>query len=153
MVSIGLEIIQEQKAETAAEALKRSVAVHAAVRRDGKAAPLPVEEIVTGDVVELGAGDFVPADGVVLEAEGAQTNESPLTGEAFPVEQRRNAPRRRRRRRSTPCSAAPCWCAEAALMLITATGSRTRFGAIAAALEFSPPPASLERGLHAFSVR
>ena len=40
-ISIGLEIIQEQKAETIAEALKRSVAVHAAVRRDGKTAQFP----------------------------------------------------------------------------------------------------------------
>ena len=113
----------------------------------------PVEEIVTGDVVELGAGDLVPADGIVLEADGAQTNESLLTGEAFPVD-----------KRPGPCAApAPADAFNAlfsgtvlvrgtALMLVTATGSRTRFGAIAAALESSPPPASLERGLHAFSV-
>ena len=152
-ISIGLEVIQEQKAENAVEALKRTVAVHAAVRRDGKAVPIPVEEIVAGDVVELGAGDFVPADGIVLEAEVAQTNESLLTGEAFPVD-----------KRPGPCAApVPAEAFNAlfsgtvlargtALMLVTATGSRTRFGAIAAALESSPPPASLERGLHAFSV-
>ena len=152
-VSIGLEIIQEQKAETIAEALKRTVAVHAAVRRDGKTAEIPVEEIVAGDVVELGAGDFVPADGIVLEAAGAQTNESLLTGEAYPVD-----------KRAGECAApVPAEAFNAlfsgtvlvrgtALMLVTATGSRTRFGAIANALESSPPPASLERGLHAFSV-
>ena len=152
-ISIGLEIVQEQKAETIAEALKRSVAVQAAVRRDGKTAQIPVEEIVAGDVVELGAGDFVPADGVVLEAAGAQTNESLLTGEAYPVD-----------KRAGECAApVPAEAFNAlfsgtvlvrgsALMLVTATGSRTRFGAIAAALESSPPPASLERGLHAFSV-
>ena len=104
-------------------------------------------------MVELGAGDFVPADGVVLEAEGAQTNESLLTGEAYPVD-----------KRAGECAApVPAEAFNAlfsgtvlvrgtALMLVTATGSRTRFGAIAAALESSPPPASLERGLHAFSV-
>ena len=152
-ISIGLEVIQEQRAENAVEALKRSVAVHASVRRDGKAAPLPVEEIVPGDVIELAAGDLVPADGIVLEAEGAQANESLLTGEAYPVDKR-------------PGPSAAAVPAEAfnalfsgtvlargtALMLVTATGSRTRFGAIAAALESSPPPASLERGLRAFSV-
>ncbi len=152
-ISIGLEVVQEQKAENTVEALKRTVAVHAAVRRDGTAAQIPVEEIVPGDVVELGAGDLVPADGIVLEADGAQTNESLLTGEAYPVD-----------KRPGPCAApAPADAFNAlfggtvlvrgtALMLVTATGSRTRFGAIAAALESSPPPASLERGLHAFSV-
>ena len=39
-----------------------------------------------------------------------------------------------------------------AVMLVTATGNRTRFGGIAAALEFAQPPGALERSLHAFSV-
>ena len=152
-ISIGLEVTQEHRAENAVEALKRTVAVRASVRRDGKAAAIPVEEIVAGDVIELGAGDLVPADGVVLEAEGAQTNESLLTGEAYPVD-----------KRPGPCAApVPAEAFNAlfsgtvlvrgtAVMLVAATGSRSRFGAIAAALESSPPPASLERGLHAFSV-
>ena len=152
-ISIGLEVFQEQRAENAVDALKRTVAVRASVRRDGKTTDIPVEEIVSGDVIELGVGDLVPADGVVLEADGAQTNESLLTGEAFPVD-----------KRPGPCVAtAPAGAFNAlfsgtvlvrgsALMLVTATGTRSRFGAIAAALESSPPPASLERGLHAFSV-
>src|SRR5580765_8304272 len=86
--SIGLEVTQEHNAEKAVEALKRSVAVHATARRDGRASETPVEELVPGDVVELAAGDLVPADGIVLEATGAQTNEALLTGEAFPVDKR-----------------------------------------------------------------
>ena len=152
-MSIGLELVQEHSAETAVEALKRSVAVHATVRRDGHAVPTPVEDIVPGDVVELAAGDFAPADGVVLEAEAAQANDSLLTGEAYPVD-----------KRPGPCSATIS--AEAfkalfsgtvlvrgtAVMLVTATGGGTRFGAIAAALETAPAASSLERGLHAFGV-
>ena len=152
-VSIGLELVQEHSAETAVEALKRSVAVHATVRRDGHAVPTPVEDIVPGDVVELAAGDFAPADGIVLEAEAAQANESLLTGEAYPVD-----------KRPGPCSATiPAEAFNAlfsgtvlvrgtAVMLVTATGGRTRFGAIAAALETAPAASSLERGLHAFGV-
>jgi Mg2+-importing ATPase len=152
-VSIGLEVTQEHNAEKAVDALKRSVAVRAAVRRDGRAVETPVAEVVAGDIIELAAGDLIPADGVVLEAAGAQANESLLTGEAFPVDKRRG-----------PCIVTePAAAFNAlfggtalvrgtALMLVTATGDRTRFGGIAAALESAPPLGSLERGLHAFGV-
>jgi Mg2+-importing ATPase len=151
--SIGIEVTQEHNAEKAVEALKRSVAVHATVRRDGRASETPVEELVPGDVVELAAGDLVPADGIVLEATGAQTNEALLTGEAFPVD-----------KRPDPCAAkSPAEAFNAffggtalvrgtAVMLVTATGNRTRFGGIAAALESAQPPGAFERSLHAFSV-
>ena len=151
--SIGLEVTQEHGAEKAVEALKHSVAVHAAVRRDGRSVETPVEEVVSGDIVELAAGDLVPADGIILEAAGAQANEALLTGEAFPVDKRRG-----------PCVATEPPAAfnalfsgtvlvrGTALMLVTATGNRTRFGGIAAALESAPPQGSLERGLHAFGV-
>ncbi|MGE5385284.1 MAG: magnesium-translocating P-type ATPase [Betaproteobacteria bacterium] len=151
--SIGLEVTQEHGAEKAVEALKHSVAVHAAVRRDGRSVETPVEEIVSGDIVELAAGDLIPADGIILEAAGAQANEALLTGEAFPVDKRRG-----------PCVATEPPAAfnalfsgtvlvrGTALMLVTATGNRTRFGGIAAALESAPPQGSLERGLHAFGV-
>jgi Mg2+-importing ATPase len=152
-LSIALEVTQEQNAEKAVEALKRSVAVSAAVRRDGRVVETPVEELVPGDIVELAVGDLVPADGMVLESNGAQTNEALLTGEAFPVD-----------KRPGPCAAAmPAEAFNAffggtalvrgtAVMLVTATGSRTRFGGVAAALESAQPPGALERSLHAFSV-
>ena len=151
--SIGLEVTQEHSAEKAVEALKHSVAVHAAVRRDRRTGEIPVEEIVSGDIVALAAGDLVPADGIILEAAGAQVNEAVLTGEAFPVD-----------KRPGPCAATEPTAAfnalfsgtvlvrGTALMLVTATGDSTRFGGIAAALESAPPLGSLERGLHAFGV-
>jgi Mg2+-importing ATPase len=152
-VSITLEVAQEHSAEAAAEALKRSVAVRAAVRRDGAVARIPVEDIVPGDIVELAAGDLVPADGIVLASRGAHTNEALLTGEPYPVE-----------KRPDPCSAE--YPAEAynalfggtalvsgeATMLVVATGAGTRFGGIAAALQSDRPPTPFERGLHSFGV-
>ncbi|MGZ8373155.1 MAG: magnesium-translocating P-type ATPase [Rhodoplanes sp.] len=151
--SITLEVVQEHNAEEAAEALKRSVAVCAAVRRDGVAARIPVEDIVPGDIVELAAGDLVPADGIVLASHAAHTNESLLTGEPYPVE-----------KRPGPCSAV--YPAEAynslfsgtalvsgeSTMLVVATGASTRFGGIAAALQSDRPPTQFERGLHSFGV-
>ena len=134
--SIALEVTQERNAEKAVDLLKRSVAVHAAVRRDGRVVETPVEELVPGDVVELTAGDLVPADGIALEANGAQTNEALLTGEAFPVDKRAGLCTA-----TTPAEAFNAFFGGTALvrgtavMLVTATGNRTRFGGIAAALE------------------
>jgi Mg2+-importing ATPase len=151
--SIAVEVTQEQNAEKAVEVLKRSVAVRAAVRRDGRISEMPVEELVPGDIVELAAGDLVPADGIVIEAAGAQTNESLLTGEAFPVDKRPGPSAA-----TSPDEAFNAFFGGTALvrgtaaMLVTATGNRTRFGAIAAALESSQPPGALERSLHAFSM-
>lgn len=87
-ISVALDVTQEHRAETAAEALKHSVAVRSQVRRDGSPVSLPVEEIVPGGIVMLRAGDLVPAGGIVLDSQAAHTNEALLTGEPFPVEKR-----------------------------------------------------------------
>jgi Mg2+-importing ATPase len=86
VLSITLDLVQEHRAERAADALKRSVAVHADVRRDGAVIALPVEQLVPGDVVELRSGDLVPADGIVLQSRNAHANEALMTGEAYPVD-------------------------------------------------------------------
>ena len=86
ILSIALDLVQEHRAERAAEALKRSVAVHADVRRDGAVTAVAVDRLVPGDVVELRAGDLVPADGIVLESRGAHANEALMTGEPYPVD-------------------------------------------------------------------
>lgn len=147
-ISLALDVVQEHHAENAVEALRRSVAVTADVRRDGAAKVIPVEDIVPGDVVELRTGDLVPADGLVLEAEDVQVNESLMTGEPFPAT-----------KSAAPCaSRTPADATNAlfsgttlvggsALMLVVHTGSRTRFGAIATDLAASEPPTALEQGV------
>lgn len=152
-ISTALDVTQEHRAEGAAEALKRSVAVRSQVRREGDVASVPVEDIVPGDIVLLRAGDLVPADGVVLDSRGAHTNEALLTGEPFPVEKRvgpSNA--------TTPDGAFDALFGGTALvsgeatMLVTATGARTRFGGISAALRSEEPPTAFERGLHGLGI-
>ncbi len=51
------------------------------VRRNGKVTQVPRSEIVVGDVILLETGDEVPADGILIEVNGLQINESSLTGE------------------------------------------------------------------------
>ena len=83
--SLTLDIVQEHRAEQSADALRKSVAVHADVLRDGARIALPVNALVPGDIVELRIGDLVPADGIVLDGQALQVNEFLMTGEPFPA--------------------------------------------------------------------
>lgn len=75
-------VIQESRAEKAIEALKSMSAPHCTVMRNGKRRTVPAAEITVGDVVTVDKGDFVPADGRLLESEGLTVDESVLTGES-----------------------------------------------------------------------
>ena len=77
--------LQESKAENAIEALTRMVKTEATVRRNGKLARIPAEELVPGDVVVLQSGDKVPADLRLFRNKSLHVDESALTGESLPV--------------------------------------------------------------------
>ncbi|MFI2235859.1 HAD-IC family P-type ATPase [Streptomyces chrestomyceticus] len=76
---------QAGKAESAMNALKPMMKATARVRRDGKEAEIPAEQVVVGDVVLLTAGNEVPADGRIIAASALQIDEATLTGESAPV--------------------------------------------------------------------
>ncbi len=76
---------QEGKAEASASALQSMMVVDAKVRRDGELAEIPMEELVPGDVVNIAAGDLVPADARILTAATLEIDESALTGESVPT--------------------------------------------------------------------
>ena len=86
LLNAVLGVAQESKAEAALQALQNLSAPLARVRRDGRVATLPAYQLVPGDIVELEAGDLVPADCRLLETYAIKTNESSLTGESLPVE-------------------------------------------------------------------
>ena len=86
LMSVTLDFVQEYRARQAADRLRQSVSVRAAVLRDGAACELPMAQLVPGDIVLLSAGSLVPADGVVLEARDLFVNQALLTGEPYPVE-------------------------------------------------------------------
>ncbi|HEY8463576.1 MAG TPA: cation-translocating P-type ATPase [Bacillota bacterium] len=81
-----LGVFQEYKAEKSLEALKKLAAPLAKVLRDGKIHQIPAREMVPGDIFILEAGDFVPADGRLLEVVNLKVEESALTGESVPVD-------------------------------------------------------------------
>ncbi|WP_369220690.1 HAD-IC family P-type ATPase [Streptomyces sp. R39] len=79
--------VQRQKADQAAEHLVEATSVRVRVRRGDRAEAVDAaaELLVPGDVIELRAGDVVPADCRVVQAQGVETDESSLTGESLPV--------------------------------------------------------------------
>lgn len=81
-----LGFFQEFRAERALAALRRLSAPNARAIRDGKEARIPAAELVPGDVVELKAGDIIPADARVTQSVHLRLDESALTGESVPVE-------------------------------------------------------------------
>lgn len=86
-----LGVIQENKAEKALEALQKMAAPHAKVLRNGQAQEIATTEVVRGDILLLDAGDYICADGRILESKSLKTEESAVTGEAMAVEKEANA--------------------------------------------------------------
>lgn len=78
--------VQEIKAQTSLEALKKLSSPETNVIRDGKRIKIKSEELVIGDVILLEEGDTIGADIRLVEAANLKTNESSLTGESLPVE-------------------------------------------------------------------
>ncbi len=77
---------QEVRAKRTLDRLSALVAPHATVVRDGEANQVPVEEVVVGDLVRVGPGDQIVADGSLQWTEWLQLDESILTGESRPVQ-------------------------------------------------------------------
>ncbi|WP_196048779.1 calcium-translocating P-type ATPase, PMCA-type [Clostridium saudiense] len=80
-----LGVTQTRKAESSLDSLKKLSSPNAKVLRDGKKKTIPVREIVVGDIVFLEAGDYIPADGRLIEAQSLKVVEGMLTGEAEAV--------------------------------------------------------------------
>ncbi len=76
---------QEGKAESAMNALKSMTKQTARVRRGGVESAIALEEVVTGDIVLITAGDNVAADGRIIQASSLSIDESALTGESTPA--------------------------------------------------------------------
>lgn len=88
LINAVLGYFQEERAERALSALQSLAAPVAKVVRDGSLITIRAIELVPGDIIELDAGDNVPADVRLLQAFSMRVQEASLTGESVPVEKR-----------------------------------------------------------------
>ncbi|WP_076350730.1 magnesium-translocating P-type ATPase [Paludisphaera borealis] len=143
---------QERGAADAVETLLARVRIKAAVLRDGSEAEIPAEEVVTGDLVVLNAGDVVPADCLVLESTDLHLDEATLTGETFPVEKATGRlPEGTALGRRSNClfmgTHVVSGCAKALAVHI---GAETEFGRVSGRMGRERPEAEFERGVRRF---
>ncbi|MET9679689.1 HAD-IC family P-type ATPase [Streptomyces coeruleorubidus] len=88
LANTGIGIVQEWRAKKTLDSLALIGEVRPTVRRDGASGQVSTSEIVLDDLIEIGPGDKVVVDGVCVEADGLEIDESLLTGEADPVVKR-----------------------------------------------------------------
>lgn len=141
LINAAIGFYQEYRAEESIAALKKMLPLQVYVRRDNKKLVINADHVVPGDVVLLGAGDRVPADGRLIEAMSLEIDESTLTGESQPVRKQAEALN----------------CSEVSLsdrinmaymntmvtrgraeLLITATGMQTEMGSLSEMLATTP---------------
>ncbi|MBL3671203.1 cation-translocating P-type ATPase [Streptomyces sp. M2CJ-2] len=143
--------VQRQQADHAAERLVEATSVRVRVRRPGRAEAVETtgEHLVRGDLIELRAGDSVPADCRVVRAQGLEVDESSLTGESLPVV-KSAAPTAARAvaDRTSMLYEGTTVAAGHVLGVVVATGTATEAGSAAAAgPEGAPPESGVERRL------
>ncbi|MDE2196151.1 MAG: magnesium-translocating P-type ATPase, partial [Gammaproteobacteria bacterium] len=176
VLSVALSWIQEARSNKAAEKLRAMVTTTAtALRReevedtqpaeaDGTGEPrvsyrpvrkqVPIEQLVPGDLVQLSAGDMIPADVRLLSAKDLFINQSALTGESMPVEKFAAAAVETG---SNPleinnlCFMGTNVISGTAIALVAMTGGNTYFGSLANTLGGAPVQTSFDKGIHRFT--
>lgn len=154
LINGTIGFVTELRAARSMEALRMLGNLTTRVRRDGRAALIPAEDLVPGDVVLLEGGDIVTADLRLLEASNLAADESALTGESVPVE------------KGTDAVAPDCPIGDrvgmvfkgtamargSAVGIVVATGLQTELGQISKLVEqASPEHSPLERQLQKLS--
>jgi len=143
---------QEKGAADAVSKLLAMVQIKVAVCRDGIMQELPAEQIVPGDIVQLRAGDVIPADCRLLTSDNLFVDEAILTGESYPAEkyvtecpidtglsQRQNC----------------LWMGShvqsgSATALAVATGPNSEFGKLSTRIKLKAPETEFEHGIRRF---
>ena len=138
VVNAVMGVMQESRAEKALDALKSLSAPHARVIRSGKEQVIAASKLVPGDLILLEAGDFVPADGRLLESSSLKVEESALTGESVPAEKNAESLVEEKAPLGDRVNMVYSGCSVTygrGRALVTATGMDTEMGKIAGLLE------------------
>jgi Mg2+-importing ATPase len=156
MVVLGvvLRFVQEARADSAAAKLRAMISVKATVLRDGRLTEEPIGHLVPGDIVELCAGDMIPADLLLISCKDLFLMQAALTGEAFPVEKFAHG--------EDPADKSPlelcnvCYLGTSvesgsATAVVVATGLATFLGGMSTMIVEQQPVTSFDRGVSRFT--
>ncbi|MFO0915898.1 MAG: cation-translocating P-type ATPase [Pirellulales bacterium] len=142
---------QEGRAEQALAALQKLSAPMARAIRGGTLASIPARELLPGDILELEAGDNIPADSRLLRAFSLTVQEAALTGESVPVEKDADvvlSPPTTLGDRRNMVYMGTVAASGKARAVVVATGMQTELGRIARMLQrHEPEPTPLQRRL------
>lgn len=152
VLSTGLlSFIQERNAGKVVEKLQSMISLTATVLRDGQPREIASTQIVRGDVLILNAGDMLPADCLIIEADELHANESSLTGESYPTRKEAGVldEQTELSKRINSLWEGTNIVSGTAKALVIQTGEKTIFGSIALSAS-SPIETTFEKGLKDF---
>ena len=153
VLGVALRFFQEARADAAAAKLKAMITVTATVIRGGLAHEVPLADLVPGDVVQLSAGDMIPADLRLVTCKDLYVIQSSLTGESFPVEKAdaREEPGRPALERKNLCFLGTSVESGTARGVIAVTGRETYLGSMAGVITQQQSETSFDRGIRQFT--
>jgi len=154
MISVFLSFFQEYRASKEAERLSEMVRTTATVYRNGQSREIKIREVVPGDIVDLFAGDMIPADLRIISAKDLFINQASLTGESFPAEKTSDP--------IQPKGYSPTDLTNIAFMgstvvsgtalgLVLSTGLSTQFGEVSKRLTSIQTETGFDRGIRSFT--
>ena len=154
LMSVLLSFVQEYRAGKEAERLSDMVRATATVLRNGKPREVKIRELVPGDLVDLSAGDMIPADLRVVSGKDLFINQATLTGESFPVEKSAEAVRSKNGSSLGTANIAfmgSSVVSGTAFGVVVHTGMATQFGEVSRRLAAIPQQSSFDKGIRSFT--
>ncbi len=154
IVSVVLRFIQENQAYNSANSLRSMVKTTCAVIRHGKTHEIDLKQVVPGDIIDLSAGDLIPADMRLIESKELFVNQSLLTGEALPVEKHAHS---QKENLTNPleteniCFMGTNVESGHAVGMVVGTGENTYFGSLAKSIIGQRAETSFDKGINKFT--
>lgn len=153
LLSVTLDFFEEHSAGNAAKKLLEQVTITTIVIRNGKKVEIPSADVVPGDVLSLSAGNLVPADARIIQADDCFVNQSSLTGESLPVEKQSGVVMEKEvslSEMSNILFLGTSIVTGTATAVVLKTGKDTEFGKIASTLVTKEEKSQFEQGITSF---
>lgn len=156
MLSVLLRFVQEYRSNQAAEKLKSMVKTTATVLRPSEEKQeIDIKNLVPGDVIQLSAGDMIPADVRILQSKDLFVSQAMLTGESIPVEktaaENKKATKQPVLELDNTCFMGTNVVSGSAQAVIVNTGNNTYFGSLSKSLVGKRAETSFDKGVNSVS--